>query len=389
MRWNLDRQINVLYDSRLKTAANRLSQELFNKDIFPTFQPPNKYTGELIGIEYLYNKTGAKNPVSAVEPDDSLLDEGFEDSAAMDDNDPTIHIVDSFLAAFSRERAQQIMQQNRPSQSEMSAKDVYGQQMYNVPAKLKAKPTTTSASLETTTAASMTKATAASVTTAAASTSSLSAVTTATSASAIAGSSERVEDEAEDSIGPNRVAGYGHVMDLAEYLFHLKDKESKAIANAEADHIVKLWSKMSPYDQSPSKYKDRHQIQLIKGRFKASKTSRIQLVPGVQSVRKCALATHLGPATWPDCNRYQEALLVKLCAAFPGSTTKDGVQQVRWRTVLEKYNLIREMVFNSQRVIQNTRIQLSDINQRTLTAWFSARGKRRERTLLEQGLALQ
>ncbi|KAH3828584.1 hypothetical protein DPMN_130566 [Dreissena polymorpha] len=79
----------------------------------------------------------------------------------------------------------------------MSAKDVYGQQMYNVPTKLKAKPTITSASLETTTAASMTRATAASVTTAAASTSSLSAVTTATSASAIAGSSQRVEDKAE------------------------------------------------------------------------------------------------------------------------------------------------------------------------------------------------
>ncbi|KAH3826003.1 hypothetical protein DPMN_022262 [Dreissena polymorpha] len=75
-------------------------------------------------------------------------------------------------------------------------------------------------------------------------------------------------------------------MDLAEYLFHLKDKESKAITNAEADHIVKLWCKMSPYDQSPSKYKDRHQTQLIKGRFKAPKTTRIQLVPGVQSVRR-------------------------------------------------------------------------------------------------------
>jgi len=79
----------------------------------------------------------------------------------------------------------------------MSAKDVYGQQMYNVPAKLEARPTATSASLPTTTAASMTRATAASVTTAAASTSSLSAVATTTSASAIAGSSQRVEDQAE------------------------------------------------------------------------------------------------------------------------------------------------------------------------------------------------
>ncbi|KAH3727499.1 hypothetical protein DPMN_053438 [Dreissena polymorpha] len=49
---------------------------------------------------------------------------------------------------------------------------------------------------------------------------------------------------------------------------------------------MKLWSKMSPYDQSPTKYKDRHQTPLIKGRFKAPKTSRIQLIPGVQSVKR-------------------------------------------------------------------------------------------------------
>ncbi|KAH3843988.1 hypothetical protein DPMN_117528 [Dreissena polymorpha] len=43
---------------------------------------------------------------------------------------------------------------------------------------------------------------------------------------------------------------------------------------------------MSPYDQSPTKYKDRPQTQLIKGRFKAPNTSRIQLIPGVQSVKR-------------------------------------------------------------------------------------------------------
>ncbi|KAH3852216.1 hypothetical protein DPMN_094717 [Dreissena polymorpha] len=55
MRWNEDRQIaatstekeTVLYDARLKTANSRLSQELFNKNIFHTFQPPYKYTGNL------------------------------------------------------------------------------------------------------------------------------------------------------------------------------------------------------------------------------------------------------------------------------------------------------------------------------------------------------
>ncbi|KAH3697152.1 hypothetical protein DPMN_084640 [Dreissena polymorpha] len=43
---------------------------------------------------------------------------------------------------------------------------------------------------------------------------------------------------------------------------------------------------MSPYNQSPSKYKDQHQTQLIKERCKAPKTIRIQRVPGVHSVRR-------------------------------------------------------------------------------------------------------
>ncbi|KAH3697153.1 hypothetical protein DPMN_084641 [Dreissena polymorpha] len=72
---------------------------------------------------------------------------------------------------------------------------------------------------------------------------------------------------------------------------------------------------------------------------------------------------------WPDCNRYQEALLVKLRSAFPVSTIKEGVPQAWWRAVLEKYNEIREMVFNRQRVMQNTQIQLSNKNKPTLTAW--------------------
>ncbi|KAH3835005.1 hypothetical protein DPMN_108338 [Dreissena polymorpha] len=71
---------------------------------------------------------------------------------------------------------------------------------------------------------------------------------------------------------------------------------------------------------------------------------------------------------WPDCNRYREVLLVKLRSAFPVSTIKEGFSQAWWRAVLEKYNEIREMVFNRQRVMQ-THIQLSDINQPTLTAW--------------------
>ena len=40
-------------------------------------------------------------------------------------------------------------------------------------------------------------------------------------------------------------------------------------------------------------------------------------------------------------NRFQEALLVKLCTAFPDFTTKYGVPQVVWWTAQGKNNLLR------------------------------------------------
>ncbi|KAH3728648.1 hypothetical protein DPMN_054607 [Dreissena polymorpha] len=75
------------------------------------------------------------------------------------------------------------------------------------------------------------------------------------------------------------------------------------------------------------------------------------MIPGVKSI-----------------TTYQEALLVKLCAAFLDFTTKFGIAQVLCWTALKKDNLIREIVFNKQRVMQNMRIQLPDITRHKLTA---------------------
>ncbi|KAH3713452.1 hypothetical protein DPMN_073245 [Dreissena polymorpha] len=139
----------------------------------------------------------------------------------MDDDDPTIQIADSFLPALSPERARQIMQQNRPSQSELSGNAMDAEQMKKVvqrksPAKHKTPHRATGVCIETATAATVTI-TAATITSssAAASVTSSSVATTATSV--MATSSELVEDQAVDSVGPDRVPGYGHVMDLAEY----------------------------------------------------------------------------------------------------------------------------------------------------------------------------
>ena len=85
---------------------------------------------------------------------------------------------------------------------------------------------------------------------------------------------------------------------------------------------------------------------------------------------RCALAPHLGPAAWPDTNRYQEAFISRLCLALPSSTSKDGKRLPRWKGVMDAYNRVRDMLFNNGKILTHTNMQLPDVNQKTLTAWY-------------------
>ncbi|XP_062605053.1 uncharacterized protein LOC134266858 [Saccostrea cucullata] len=97
----------MTYSGPLKNAVNRLSQEVLGKDMFQDYKPPGKYTGELIGIEYLYSQTGegvadytstARQLLEGPDTEDMEMyrdpeaDEGFEE---LDDvTDPTTDILD-------------------------------------------------------------------------------------------------------------------------------------------------------------------------------------------------------------------------------------------------------------------------------------------------------
>ncbi|XP_073243896.1 uncharacterized protein [Porites lutea] len=110
MRWNQDRSRAAVstvkkreppqsYSVLLRYVANQLSEEVFGKSLLPSFKGPNKYTGELLGVEYLYDQTGKVLQViqgDATETDDiggdandeDSDDEGFDEALAF--NDPTI-----------------------------------------------------------------------------------------------------------------------------------------------------------------------------------------------------------------------------------------------------------------------------------------------------------
>ncbi|KAM4562525.1 uncharacterized protein PAE49_010963 [Odontesthes bonariensis] len=110
-RWNQDREAASLavkpapllsYSGDLVHCVNTLSVKVFGRHLVPSFQPPAVYTGELLGMDYLYSQTG--KALQDVHPDseetealledvgteEELEDEGFEESGL----DPTVELLD-------------------------------------------------------------------------------------------------------------------------------------------------------------------------------------------------------------------------------------------------------------------------------------------------------
>lgn len=107
VRWNIDRgraavrDVNLRplsYSDKLTRSANGLSHRVYGIDLDPSYRSPLPYSGERIGVEYLYGQTGKdwgtwrmeEEDDDIVEMDDPL-DEGFVGEAAEEEeNDPTI-----------------------------------------------------------------------------------------------------------------------------------------------------------------------------------------------------------------------------------------------------------------------------------------------------------
>ena len=153
---------------------------------------------------------------------------------------------------------------------------------------------------------------------------------------------------------------------LAEFLVTLKDCPG-ALTHLQASEIINLWKRLSDYDKTAISFPPRFQPQLIQGRFKAAKKSTV--VPGVESTKRSFLGQNSGPASWPDCNRYMEAVIIRLCQIYPSPTKKNGNTTLRWTLVGNAYKRIRETILNNATVMQQTNIQLAEINQRTLIQW--------------------
>ncbi|XP_071325194.1 uncharacterized protein [Trachinotus anak] len=184
-----------------------------------------------------------------------------------------------------------------------------------------------------------------------------------------------------DSVGPDNIQGYGAVQDLAEFLVGLRD-HCLALTGEECAQIITLWQALGEYDKRKTVYPPRHQTNLKKGRYRATKKI---VAPGVESTKRCFVGAH-SPAQWSDCNRVVEAIFTRLCALYPNPVRRDGVRLSRFTMVARAYKHIRECIITNAKVMSETTIQLPEVNAATATQWFSRRCRSQEKEILKQGV---
>ncbi|KAG1973265.1 hypothetical protein F2P79_000769 [Pimephales promelas] len=340
-RWNEDRAVAATTDEQqphsynhlLRHVVNTLAEEVMGKKIIP-YVGPRKFTGELIGVEYLYQQTGKvlQDYKLAIEESETT-EVGLEVDGGYTKRTPVASSQASVSAASSP---------TPPVTSSISPLSV-------VPPS----PTPPVSS----------------------SISPLSAVPPSPSTSpglfpgahrldqSSAETSEHLTSEEntshDDSVGPDNIGGYGAVQDLAEFLVSLRDHRL-ALTGEECAKIITLWQ---AYDKRKTIYPPRHQTSLKQGRFRATKKI---VAPGVESTKRCFVGAH-SPAQWPSCNRVVEAIFTRLCALYPNVVRCDGVRVSRFTMVVRAYKHIRECILTNAKVMSETTIQLPEVNSATVT----------------------
>ncbi|KAF1376323.1 hypothetical protein PFLUV_G00210310 [Perca fluviatilis] len=318
-RWNEDRaaaaappvaaeeQVGPLhsYSGHLKHVLNQKSQRVLGLPMVKDFTKPAEYTGELIGVEYLYQQTGRVLEVVSLDPDTpdeaaaiESLGEDEDEGIGEDVEDPTIF-----------------------------------------------EPHTLSAST-------------------------------------VAAARSESEEEME---GPDGQPGYQHVLRLAQAL--LEARSLLGLSDKRVDRLIVLWNRLPEHDRGRVDYPPRFRERQPKGRFKQGKGKNTPF-PGKESLQRCLLGPYSGPASWPSTSRLVEAICSQLCRLYPSDTRVLGVKRTRWSLVLSDYVAIRAAVLASPRLMAQTDIQLFELNQRTLSKWFSERQKQQGQAVLLQATGI-
>nr|XP_034304497.1 uncharacterized protein LOC105331633 [Crassostrea gigas] len=383
-RWNQDRASQAVeveaplchtYSGLLRHAVNQLSQTVLGNPLDPAFQHPRAYTGELIGVEYLYSQTGKvlqAIPEELAEEDqpteeDQDHDEGFEEEDAEDD--PTVPDANFEVAAVrptGKPAASAVGPEASTARPPSSPRAVWQRGSPRSPAHAVRSPRTPTPSV---TPDSWTP------------------TKDQPTQRPEGGVSVPLEEENSDEDQlPEPTSGMQPVHDLADYLLQLRD--CRTLTRTQQEQLAVLWDKLEPQDQRPVVFKPRARSS-PKGRFMASKTGKSPVKANVEKTKRSFVGTGTGPASYPDANRYMEALVKRLTELYPSAIRRPGTPTItRWSLIQAAYNRIREVVMEDPRVSDLTGIQLLPLNQATLILWDRRRQARQEEVVLSQGIEI-
>uniref|UniRef100_A0AAV2MR41 DUF6729 domain-containing protein n=1 Tax=Knipowitschia caucasica TaxID=637954 RepID=A0AAV2MR41_KNICA len=370
MRWNQDRMDEAVggktdlrtYSSAEREAMDRLSRKVLKTSLDEHYQPPGAYTGELLGMEYLYSQSGKSlsvmdNPeeedrLVEQKDDEVVQDEGFVEEEPEDLTVPVLY--DAIETVPVHSSGSQAFNPSLRTGTILTAPPLQSPQLRPAQPPLQSPPQP-------------------------------SAQPSAASGPATSTGSSVADQAPAPVLGPSGVAGWDKVQDLAEYLVSLR--QALYLDEQQVTEVIRLWTALPDGDKRRIHYQPRHQPKLTHGRFKPPKNTGV--TPGVDSVKRCLIGHPGGPAQWPSTSRLVEAMCIKLCALHKSPTKKDGVRLPRWTKVLNDYHHIRDLVLNCHTLMEATSLQLFVLNQRTLTQWFNRRENTQEVTVLSQGLAAE
>ncbi|XP_041947807.1 uncharacterized protein LOC121708916 [Alosa sapidissima] len=334
VRWNEDRGRAAVeggqraalrcYSAQLQHSFNQLAQEFKGVTLVESYTEPREYTGELLGVEYLYSQTNAvlqdlgdpdapDGTDEAEEEDGTDTDEGFQEEEEEEEPEEI-----SLLAYHSA-----LLQEPHRVGEASSSQSGPPHPPHPPPGddRMEVQP---------------------------------------------------VEEEEEDVVGPDGHLGYHHVVALAHALVELR--HHAFVTQRQSREVVALWDKLADRDKASVTFPPRHQDKLVKGRFKTS--NRHAHTPGVDSVKRVVLGQGAGAAQSPKASRLVEAIMLELCRVHSHEgTTLAGVRINRWGAVMRDYKQIQDNVVNCPALMASTRIQLFDVNQRTLSMWHNQRSK--------------
>ncbi|KAJ8347433.1 hypothetical protein AAFF_G00201160 [Aldrovandia affinis] len=120
-------------------------------------------------------------------------------------------------------------------------------------------------------------------------------------------------------------------------------------------NIVALWQNLLDYDKQRVVFAARHQDRLN---------------------------------TWPDCSRLIEAIIVSLCGIHKSPKKQGKGTLTRWTLILQDYRKIRQLILANRAIMQDTTLQLVEVNQTTLIQWHNRRVKKQDTSLVLQGIDL-